>query len=38
MIALERNKNNRQRAAAELGMRRVSLYKKVHKYGLFERT
>jgi transcriptional regulator with PAS, ATPase and Fis domain len=38
MVALERNKHNRQRAAAELGMSRVSLYKKLHKYGLFERT
>jgi two-component system response regulator HydG len=32
--ALERNGNNRLRAAAELGISRMSLYKKLHKYGL----
>jgi DNA-binding NtrC family response regulator len=36
--ALEKHRNNRQRAAAELGISRVSLYKKLHKYGLFERA
>jgi DNA-binding NtrC family response regulator len=35
--ALRRHKNNRRRAAAELGMSRMSLYKKLHKYGLFTR-
>ena len=35
--ALERHKNNRQGAAAELGISRVSLYKRLHKYGLFDR-
>jgi DNA-binding NtrC family response regulator len=32
--ALERNDFNRQRAAAELGISRMTLYKKLHKYGL----
>jgi transcriptional regulator with PAS, ATPase and Fis domain len=32
--ALERHKNNRRRAAAELGISRMTLYKKLHKYGL----
>jgi DNA-binding NtrC family response regulator len=32
--ALERNQNNRQRAAAELGISRMTLYKKLHRYGL----
>ncbi len=32
--ALNRNKNNRCRAAIELGISRVTLYKKLHKYGL----
>ena len=36
--ALRKHRNNRVRAAAELGMSRVSLYKKLHKYGLFEKT
>lgn len=33
--SLRRNQNNRLRAAAELGISRTSLYKKLHKYGLF---
>jgi transcriptional regulator with PAS, ATPase and Fis domain len=33
-IALERHNNNRLRAAAELGISRMGLYKKLHKYGL----
>jgi DNA-binding NtrC family response regulator len=32
--ALERNNNNRLRAAAELGISRMTLYKKLHQYGL----
>jgi DNA-binding NtrC family response regulator len=32
--ALRRNGNNRLRAAAELGISRMTLYKKLHKYGL----
>jgi DNA-binding NtrC family response regulator len=32
--ALERNGQNRLRAAAELGISRMTLYKKLHKYGL----
>jgi DNA-binding NtrC family response regulator len=32
--ALHRNKNNRVRAAAELGISRMTLYNKIHKYGL----
>jgi DNA-binding NtrC family response regulator len=32
--ALARQGNNRQRAARELGISRVGLYKKLHKYGL----
>jgi DNA-binding NtrC family response regulator len=32
--ALQRNKNNRLRAAAELGISRMTLYKKLHRYGL----
>jgi two-component system, NtrC family, response regulator HydG len=36
--ALRKHRNNRVRAAAELGMSRVSLYKKLHKYGLFEKN
>ena len=31
--ALRRNNNNRSRAARELGVSRVTLYKKLHKYG-----
>jgi DNA-binding NtrC family response regulator len=34
--ALQMHGNNRQRAAAALGISRVGLYKKLHKYGLFE--
>ena len=36
--ALKKHRNNRVRAASELGMSRVSLYKKLHKYGLFEKN
>jgi len=36
--ALRKHRNNRARAAAELGMSRVSLYKKLHKYGLFDKS
>jgi two-component system response regulator HydG len=32
--ALRRQKNNRLRAAAELGISRMALYKKLHRYGL----
>jgi DNA-binding NtrC family response regulator len=32
--ALASNRNNRLRAAAELGVSRMTLYKKLHKYGL----
>jgi DNA-binding NtrC family response regulator len=32
--ALEKHGNNRLRAAAELGISRMALYKKLHKYGL----
>ena len=31
---LERQNNNRQQTARELGISRVALYKKLHKYGL----
>jgi DNA-binding NtrC family response regulator len=34
--ALGRHRNNRRRAAAELGISRMGLYKKLHKYGLME--
>jgi DNA-binding NtrC family response regulator len=34
--ALERHNNNRLRAAAELGISRMALYKKLHKYGLMD--
>jgi len=34
--ALRKHGNVRARAAKELGMSRVSFYKKLHKYGLFE--
>ena len=34
--ALRRNNNNRARAAAELGVCRMTLYKKLHRYGLME--
>jgi DNA-binding NtrC family response regulator len=32
--ALRKHRNNRQRAAAELGISRMTLYKKLHRYGL----
>src|SRR5262249_32876811 len=32
--ALRRNKNNRLRTAAELGISRMTLYNKLYKYGL----
>jgi transcriptional regulator of acetoin/glycerol metabolism len=32
--ALSNHANNRSRAARELGISRVTLYKKLHKYGL----
>jgi DNA-binding NtrC family response regulator len=32
--ALQRHRNNRLRAAAELGISRMTLYKKLHKYGM----
>src|SRR5262249_14594824 len=32
--ALKKHKNNRLRAAAELGISRMGLYKKLRKYGL----
>lgn len=32
--ALKRNGNNRQRAASELGISRMTLYNKLHKYGM----
>ena len=34
--ALASNENNRSRATIELGISRVTLYKKLHKYGLIE--
>ena len=34
--ALDKHKNNRLRAAGELGISRMGLYKKLHKYGLTE--
>jgi DNA-binding NtrC family response regulator len=34
--ALRKHKNNRLRAAAELGISRMGLYKKLHKYGLID--
>jgi len=36
--ALEKHGNNRLRAAAELGISRMGLYKKLHKYRLFRDT
>jgi DNA-binding NtrC family response regulator len=38
LSALNKHGNNRLRAAAELGLSRVSLYKKLHKYGLMEKS
>ena len=35
LTVLRKHNNNRCRAATELGMSRVSLYKKLHRYGLF---
>jgi DNA-binding NtrC family response regulator len=35
IAALQKHKNNRLRAAADLGISRMSLYNKMHKYGLF---
>lgn len=34
--ALDKHENNRSRAARELGISRVALYKKLHKFGLIE--
>jgi two-component system, NtrC family, response regulator HydG len=36
MKALEKHSNNRLRAALELGISRMTLYKKMHRYGLME--
>ena len=36
--ALRKHRNNRQRAALELGISRMGLYKKLHKYGLIQPT
>jgi DNA-binding NtrC family response regulator len=36
--ALRKNNNNRCRTAAELGISRETLYKKLHRYGLFDPT
>jgi DNA-binding NtrC family response regulator len=36
--ALARHRNNRLRAAAELGISRMALYKKLHKYGLADKA
>jgi DNA-binding NtrC family response regulator len=36
--ALARHKNNRLRAAAELGISRMTLYKKLHRYGFITPT
>jgi transcriptional regulator with PAS, ATPase and Fis domain len=36
--ALMRHHNNRLRAAAELGISRMGLYKKLHKYGLIDKV
>src|SRR5262245_22905923 len=35
---LAKHRNNRLRAARELGISRMGLYKKLHKYGLIQRT
>jgi DNA-binding NtrC family response regulator len=37
IAALDKHKNNRLRAAEELGISRMSLYNKMHRYGLFSR-
>lgn len=36
--ALQRNANNRLRTASELGISRMTLYKKLYKYGIIEPT
>jgi two-component system response regulator HydG len=36
--ALQKHRNNRRCAAAELGISRMALYKKLHKYGLMARS
>src|SRR5262249_23160365 len=36
--ALDRHENNRRRAAQELGISRMTLYKKLHRYGLLVAT
>jgi DNA-binding NtrC family response regulator len=36
--ALQKHNNNRQRAASELGISRMTLYKKLHRYGLMNWT
>ena len=36
LLALRKHGNNRLRAAAELGISRMGLYKKLHKYGLMQ--
>ena len=38
LSALQRNNNNRLRAAVELGISRMTLYKKLHRYGLMSST
>jgi len=38
LTALKKHSNNRLRAAQELGISRMTLYKKLHKYGLFPAT
>ena len=35
LAVLRKHNNNRRRAATELGISRVALYKKLHRYGLF---
>jgi len=36
IAVLRKNKNNRRRTASELGISRETLYKKLHRYGLFD--
>ena len=36
ILALKKHDNNRLRAAAELGISRMGLYKKLHRYGLIQ--
>jgi DNA-binding NtrC family response regulator len=38
IAALQNNNNNRGQAASELGISRETLYKKLHRYGLFDST